>query len=369
MSADTGDYVLPTKDMDGQARSNSTVSGADEISSEALGATDMRGLLTPELVGPLSYTAPVGTPYIVQTAVSNAEFDNQSLTGWTNVDAEVTTDQEEVFSRGSSVKLDSSVDSLTQTITVEANTNYTLSAFVKGAAKLSATVGGETYSVDENSSDYRFTSVSFNSGAGTSLEISARVDDFVLGFADIENPNFDDAQDGWVVNEGTGIGQVQDSDNSASGANGSIKFKHNDDDNGTPYQPYIAQTLTVQANTEYTLSMYNLLKGSAEATVLFGAHSGDAIEDGVFADDTVIATKDSVFADLSEDDEGDDSFRPDVLVFNSGDNTTLTIFAQYQSTSGDDIRIDDFSMSAEGAPSEGTEAFFDSFRLVSHPSL
>lgn len=369
LSAETGDYSLPSKDMDGETRSNNTLSGADERLDQALVVTDVRGLLTPELVGPLSYTAPVGTPYIAQVAIANEDFDNQSLASWTNVDAEITTDLEDVFSRGSSLKLDSSTDSLTQTLTVEANTNYTFSAFVKGAAKLSATVGGETYSVDENFSDYRFTSISFNSGEGTSLVISATVDDFVLGFADIQNPNFDDAQDNWVVNEGTGIGQVQDSDNSASGSNGSIKFKYNDDDSGTPYNPYIAQTVTVQANTDYTLSMYNLLKGSAEATVLFGAHSGDAIEDGVFSADDVIASKDSVFADLSEDNEGDDSFRPDALVFNSGDNTSVTIFAQYQSATGDDIRIDDFSLSAEGAPEEGTEAYFDSFRLVSHPSL
>ena len=106
-----------------------------------------------------------------------------------------------------------------------------------------------------------------------------------------------------------------------------------------------------------------------DSTVLFGAHTGDAIEGGVFSNDTVIASKNSIYADLNEDEEGDDSFRPDTLIFNSGDNTTITIFAQYQSVSGDDIRIDDFSLSAEGAPPADTETFFDSFRLVSHPSL
>ena len=371
MSADIGDYDLPANDMDGQVRSNATMSGADEILTEDLALTELRGVLSSDLVGPLSYTPPASSLHISPLTIANANFDSQTLAGWTNTGAEVTSQQDEVFSRGSSVKLDSQTDKLTQTITVTANTNYTLSAFVKGVAKLSAKVNGSTYSVDENTSDFRFTSVSFNSEAGTSLEIDATIDDLVLGQIDIINPKFDQGQNGWVVNEGTGIGQVQDSSNSASGADGSIKFKHNDADSGTPYQPYIAQTVTVQANTEYTLSMYVLLKSgdAQDATVLFGAHTGTAIDDGVFDNADIIASKDSVYANLSEDEEGDDSFRPDVLVFNSGANTTITIFAQYQSVAGDDIRIDDFSLTAEGPPAADAKAFFDSFRLVSHPSL
>lgn len=368
MNASVGDYTLPSKDMDGQTRSDNTLSGADEILSDSLAATELRGLLTPELVGPLSFTPPSTTPHINKVEISNSDFDNQA-DGWTNVDVTVTTAQDEVFSRGSSIKLDSVDDRLSQTVAVTANTNYTLSAYVKGAGKLSATVDGVTYSVDENSSSYTFTSISFNSGNGTSLEISATLDDVVLGSVNILNPNFDDDQDNWVVNEGTGIGQVQDSDNSASGADGSIKFKYDDVDDGTPYNPYIAQTVSVQPNTEYTLTMYILLKDVVDPTVIFGTHSGNAIVDGVFDNANVIASKSSVYGDLSAENEGDDSFRPDVLVFNSGANTSLTIFAQYQSTTGEDARVDDFSLTAEGAPSEDAEAFFDSFRLVSHPSL
>ncbi|MEP0356752.1 chondroitinase-B domain-containing protein [Paraglaciecola sp.] len=371
LTADIGSFALPTKDMDGQTRSDSTVSGADEILSEVLAATDMRGLLTPDLVGPLSYTAPVGTPYIAQVTISNDDFDSQNFTGWTNTGAEITTDTDEVFSRGSSVKFDSATDSITQTLTTEENTNYTLSAYISGPGKLSADVGGVMYSAESNSDNYNFTTVSFNSGTATSVEISASIDDSVLLSTDIENPNFDNDQDDWVVNEGTGIGQVQDSDNSASGNNGSIKFKYNDDDSGTPYDPYIAQTVTVEPNTEYTLTMYILLKSSDEqdATVLFGAHTGDAVVDGDFDSSNVIASKDSVFGNLSDENEGDDDFRPDTLTFNSGANSSITIFAKYQSTLGDDIRIDDFSLTSQGTPEDGSEVYVDSFRLVSHPSL
>lgn len=371
MIADTGNFSLPLKDMDGQTRSNATTSGADESSMQAPSITDLRGVLSPELVGPLSFEPPAASTYLNKVAIANANFDSQSLAGWTNTGSAITNLKDEVFSRGSSAKLDNQSDSLSQTVVVESNTNYTLSAFVKGLTKLSATVDGNTYFVDDSNSDYRFTSFSFSSESGTSVEISATLDDQVLGQVSITNPQFDDAQSGWVINEGSGIGQVQDSSNSASGADGSIKFKHNDADNGTPYQPYIAQTVSVQANTEYTLTMYILLKDNDEqdATVLFGAHTGSAIEGDVFDSSTVIASKDSVYGNLSEADEGDDSFRPDVLVFNSGDNTTITIFAQYQSVLGDDIRVDDFSLTSEGAPASDAEAFFDSFRLISHPSL
>jgi len=193
----------------------------------------------------------------------------------------------------------------------------------------------------------------------------------VVSTVSLNNPNFDNDQDGWVVNEGTGIGQVQDSDNSSSNTNGSIKFTYNDGDSGTPYDPYIAQTITVSPNTEYTISMYILLKDNDEqdATVLFGAHSGAAIEGGVFDAASVINSKNSVYADLSQADEAEDSFRPDSLTFNSGSNTTVTIFAQYQSTLGDDIRIDQFSVSTTGAPADDSKAFFDDFRLISHPKL
>lgn len=371
LTANIGSYSLPTKDMDGQTRSDSTVSGADEILTEVLAATDMRGLLTPELVGPLSYTAPVGTPYIAQVTISNDDFDTQSFDGWTNAGAEITTETDEVFSRGSSVRLDSATDSITQTLTVAENTNYTLSAYISGPGALHADVGGTVYSADSNSDSYNFTTVSFNSGSATSVDISASIDDSVLLSVDIENENFDDDQDDWVVNEGTGIGQVQDSDNSASGNDGSIKFKYNDDDSGTPYDPYIAQSIDVEPNTEYTLTMYVLLKSSDEqdATVLFGAHTGDAVVDGDFDSGNVIASKDSVYGNLSSEDEGDDDFRPDTLVFNSGTNSSITIFAKYQSTLGDDIRIDDFSLTTLGTPEDGTEVYVDSFRLVSHPSL
>lgn len=370
-SANVGDYALPVKDMDGQTRSDSTTSGADEISEELLSLNNLRGVLTPSLIGPLSYTPPSSPRYINPVQISNDDFQLTDLSGWTSVGAELTTESTEVFSGGSTVKLNSLGDSLSQTLSVTPNTNYTLSAYIAGPGRLTAVVDGNTYSAAANQDSYRFTTLSFNSGSGTSVVISATVDDSVVLSAPILNSDFDDDQDNWVVNEGTGIGQVQDSDNSASGSDGSIKFKYNDADSGSPYDPYIAQTVTVEPNTEYTLTMYTLLKSSdaQDARVLFGAHTGDAVEGGDFASNSIIAAKDSVYASLSSAEEADDRFRPDTLTFNSGANSQITIFAKYQSTSGDDIRIDDFKLTYVGTPAEGENVFFDSFRLVSHPSL
>ena len=127
---------------------------------------------------------------------------------------------------------------IAQIVPVSANTNYTLSAFVSGKGTLSATVGGNTYSADNNSSNYAFTSVSFSSGDATSVTIAGALDASVVSEITLNNPNFDNAQTDWTINEGSGIGQVQDSSNSSSSTDGSIKFTYNDADSGTPYDPY-----------------------------------------------------------------------------------------------------------------------------------
>lgn len=368
LSADTGSYSFPTTDMDGQTRTSATLIGADETSDEEVAAIDFRGLLTKDLVGPLNYTPPSSVHRIQVVSINNADFDSGDLTGWTNTEAQYVSD-DEAFSKNSSVEVFGASGEVSQTVAVEENTNYTLSAFVKGDASISATLGSDVYNVDESSSKYTFTTVSFNSGSNTSVEISGQLASEVDTYVDILNADFDDDQDNWVVNEGTGIGQVQDSSNSASGADGSIKFVYNDVDDGTPYDPYIAQTITVTPNTDYTLGMYILNKNTNDSTVLFGVHTGSAVVDGVFDSADILASKNSVYDDLSEDDEGDDSFRPDTLTFNSGANTTLTIFAQFQSSTGAEIRVDDFSLFSTGAPDSSASASFDEFRLVSHPSL
>lgn len=365
--ANIGEYSLPLLDMDGQSRSDLTIAGADETLDQTLVATSVRGVLRPDLVGPLSYSPPSVNPKIKALMLTNANFESADLSGWIATNAVLVSDQDQSFA-GNSVQVSGNTSSATQSVNVDANTNYTLSAFVSGKGQLSAVMNNETVLAKNNSSDFAFTSVSFNSGSNTKVDIVAEVDQFVTSNVAIVNPNFDNDQNGWVVNEGAGIGQVQDSDNSSTSINGSIKFTHNDADSGTPYQPYIAQTVSVEPNTEYTLSMYLLLKSAdpQDAVVMFGAHTGSAVEGGMFDSASVIVSKNSVYTHLAEDNNAQDSFRPDKLAFNSGANTSITIFAQYQSTLGGDIRIDQFSLTSQGAPNSETTATFDEFRLVSH---
>lgn len=364
LTVDTGDFTLPTTDIDGQPRSGTTPSGANEDIADTASLTP----LTSSDVGPKSYRPTPGKIYVQSVTIANHDFDSGDLTGWTDTGgsgAAITTN-DDVFSRGNSLVLDSNSAAVSQTVTVTANTNYTLSAFMKGSAKLAVTVDGQTFAAERTSSSYGFSSVSFNSGSGTSAVITASVDDMVTNKAPILNPNFDDGQDDWVVVEGTGIGQVQDSSNSSGGADGSIKFKYNSDDSGTPNDPYIAQTVAVEANTDYTLSIYNLYKSdNNESSIVFGASASTDITDSA----SFVAQKDSIYSELKSagTDKGDDSFYQDMLSFNSGDNTSLTVFAQFKTTTGAEIRVDEFELSYQGMPAEGTEAFFDSIRLVSHP--
>ncbi|MBU2881712.1 VCBS domain-containing protein [Psychrosphaera sp. B3R10] len=364
LNVDTGDFSLPTTDIDGQPRSGSTPSGANEDIADTASLTP----LSSADVGPKGYRPTPGKVYVQSVNIANHDFDSGDLTGWTDTGgtgAAITTN-DDVFSRGNSLVLDSNSAAVSQTVTVTANTNYTLSAFMKGSAKLAVTVDGQTYAAERTSSSYGFSSVSFNSGNGTSAVITASVDDMVTNKAAILNPNFDDDQDDWTVVEGTGIGQVQDSSNSSGGADGSIKFKYNSDDSGTPHDPYIAQTVTVEANTSYNLSIYNLYKSdNNDSSIVFGVSSATDISDS----SSWVAQKDSVYSELKSagNEKGDDSFYKDSLSFNSGPNTSLTVFAQFKTTTGAEIRVDEFELSYQGMPAEGTEAFFDSIRLVSHP--
>lgn len=367
-TSDIGNFTFPTIDMDGQTRSDTTSSGADEVLTSSTTLTP----LSSSDVGPRKYRPTPGKVYVEKVNISNHDFDSGDLTGWinNNTTGAVITTGGDVFSRGNSLKLDSNATNISQTVIVTSNTNYNLSAFMKGAAKLSVKVDGQTYATERASDNYGFSSVSFNSGAGKSAVITVSVDDFITNKANILNPNFDDAQDNWLVVEGTGIGQVQDSDNSTTSSNGSIKFKYDltKGDNGTPHDPYIAQTISVNANTQYTFSIYQLLKSSHSGSIIrFGVFSES--DDITLSDATILAEKDSVYANLvaAGNDEADDDFFQDTLTIETGSNTSLTIFAQFKSTTGDEIRVDQFEISYQGEPEEGTEAFFDNIRLVSHP--
>jgi len=133
-SAFINTFTFPNVDMDGQARSATTLAGADESSSTIPSDMAKRGLLSASLVGPLNYTPPSSPGHVVKVDIANHDFDSGDLSGWTTSLASVTQENSETFSRQNSLKLIGPNSSATQTISVTPNTNYTFSAFVKGTA-------------------------------------------------------------------------------------------------------------------------------------------------------------------------------------------------------------------------------------------
>lgn len=368
-----GSFTLPTIDMDGQTRSVSTTSGADEVLTTAVTLS----LLSSADVGPKTYTATPGEVHVAKVDLANHDFDSGDLTGWTGTGGEVDNDPEEVFSRGLSLKLDSNTSVVTQTVAVVANTNYTLSAFVKGTAKLSVVVDGVTYYSDQESSNYKFTSVTFNSGSGTSAVITASVDDFVVNEAisDGDLVEFSDGDGEWQTTEGTNEGDVAGSSNTASGADGSAKLGYNKATHNNT-SPVLFQEIDVDQNTDYDFSFAMLVKNGSTSSVTVRIEG----DDSVILADTIVTTND--LNDVGLDDSFG-LFSLDDINTGSNDSVILSITYNAHTIIGDltvdsdgklasdvqkanELRIDDVSFTSQGAPTDGTEAFFDSFRLVSH---
>ncbi|TCS35902.1 polysaccharide lyase 6 family protein [Reinekea marinisedimentorum] len=153
-------------DMDGQSRSSVTLAGADEIATSAASI----GLLNRYDVGPMTYTPEATEPHVAEVEIDNYDFDNGS-TGWNLADAYISEDSTVVFSRGSSAYIDVAGGIISQEVSIEANTNYTLTAFVNGEATLGAEVDGIDYTTATSASDYELATVSFNSGSATSITV------------------------------------------------------------------------------------------------------------------------------------------------------------------------------------------------------
>lgn len=374
-SADTGEFNLPTIDMDGQTRTAATMAGADEVLPSK--ATTLKPL-TPSDVGPKTYVATPGHTYIKEVAVANHDFDSGDLTGWTGNGGVITTATDEVFSRGNSLKFNTNDADASQTVTVTANTDYTLSAFMKGTAELSVTIDGETYKAERNSTTYDFSSVTFNSGAATSAIIKARVDDEITNqyIADSDFVGFKAGSDEWTTSESDndGTGDVGTSSNSASGADGSVKlgytyFSHAQ---GTPN---ISQQISLDANEAYEFAIDLLIKSSADGAAIIVNIEGN---ESVIMDNQEISMADTTDADL------DDHFERYTQAIDSGNNTSATVTVSFKaqdiisgvadsvdatklssdSAKANELRVDNVSITANGTPADGTEAFFDSIRLV-----
>jgi len=176
----------------------------------------------------------------------------------------------------------------------------------------------------------------------------------------------------WTITEGGTLGQVQTSSNSASGSDGSLKFKLNDETElGNMGVTQLIENIV--PNTTYTLSAYALEKNGSDVTATIGVYDGDTTN--------VLASKVLDYAALDAagaEESDDDSFLQDSFTFNSGSNTSLTLFVTYNpnnvfasgGTANDtEFRVDDISLVYEGAAGTNTPVYIDDVHLVSHGDL
>ncbi|WP_172826742.1 carbohydrate binding domain-containing protein, partial [Flammeovirga sp. SJP92] len=117
-------------------------------------------------------------------AISNSGFES-SWSGWTDVDpSSISSD---VNSGTQSAKISGIGGAFSQEVNITANTDYEVSAYVKGSWRISATVNGNRVSRSGNTTDWKKETVSFSSGAATAVTIKGeyyngegRYDDFEL---------------------------------------------------------------------------------------------------------------------------------------------------------------------------------------------
>jgi len=129
--------------------------------------------------------------------IKNPGFENR-FNDWTDRDPSAISSVERSGSR--SAKISGSAGRVSQDVSVEPNTNYVLTAYIRGSGKIGAVVGGNA-SDDriENASSWQKAEVAFNSGNQTSAEIFAayysgqgRFDDFSLQQVSSDNPDAGD---------------------------------------------------------------------------------------------------------------------------------------------------------------------------------
>ena len=116
--------------------------------------------------------------------IANAGFED-SFTSWVDTDPSAITSDERTGSKAA--KITGTAGKFEQDVTVEENTDYELTAYIKGTGKIGATVDGTRYTRTGGGSDYELVTVSFNSGSSTTVTIfgnyygeEARFDDFAL---------------------------------------------------------------------------------------------------------------------------------------------------------------------------------------------
>ena len=282
---------------------------------------------------------PASLSHAASVSLSNNGFES-NWTGWTISSSGAAISTSDKYEGSKSAKLSSSSGQFSRAVSVSANTNYSLSAYILGKGKINAVVNGTTYTASHGgSSNWTKKTVTFNSGTATSVTISGtynsgegRFDAFKLdststasssvtssiatsvassagssttGALTFTNPGFESSWTGWTNSGSAAISTSDFYEGSKSaklsGATG-----------------IFSRTLSVSANTTYSLSAYLLGKGKLTATVN-GA--------------TYTQTGDT------------SSWAKQTLIFNTGSATSVTIAGAYNGGEG---RYDNFALAGGG---------------------
>ncbi|NME69282.1 polysaccharide lyase family 7 protein [Flammeovirga aprica] len=117
-------------------------------------------------------------------AISNSGFES-SWSGWSDTDPSAISG--DANSGTGAAKITGSGGSFAQDVNVSSNTDFEVSAYVKGSWRISATVNGNKTSRSGNTSDWKKETVAFSSGSATTVTIKGeyyngegRYDDFEL---------------------------------------------------------------------------------------------------------------------------------------------------------------------------------------------
>ncbi|WP_192022211.1 polysaccharide lyase family 7 protein [Shewanella sp. WPAGA9] len=100
--------------------------------------------------------------------INNPSFEN-SFDGWTDIDPSSVSGV--AYQGSKSAKMSGNNGRVEQNVTVDANSNYTLTAYVSGGGKLGVSGSGVRESTTVSTSEWQQVSVSFNSGSANTITI------------------------------------------------------------------------------------------------------------------------------------------------------------------------------------------------------
>ena len=259
--------------------------------------------------------------------IANAGFESK-FTSWENADSSSISSDERSGSKAA--KITKSSGKFEQEVTVEANTDYELTAYILGYGKIGATVNGTRFTRTGGDDDnYEKVTVSFNSGSATSITIfgnydkkTGRFDDFSLESVNTNNTETEASTEGLetVVIANAGFESKLTSWEETNTAISSDERSGSKAAKITKSSGKFEQSVNVQENTDYELTAYILGYGEIGATV-----------DG------------TDFTETSSNDS--DDYQKVTVSFNSKSASSITIFGNYYKKTG---RFDDFSLTSVG---------------------